>query len=193
MKTVLASASKYRKEQLQSIGLKFDVQPSLLDEEPIKNKYKDVQKITEELAKAKALDVLEKFPNSLVIGGDQMLEFESKAIGKAGTKENAIEQLLAMSAKQARLITSICVASSKKTEVITVIANMKFKKLSEDQISKYVDFANPIDCSGSFKLEKGGVALFDTIECEDHTSIIGIPLMKLSQILMENATEIWES
>ena len=99
------------------------------------------------------------------------------------SEKKALEQLSRLQGKSHQLITSFSIIRKEKVITETVIANMYMKKLENDQIINYVKKDMPLYCCGSYKLESLGIALFDKIECEDDTSIIGLPLLKLIKAL----------
>lgn len=184
---ILASKSVYRQRSLESLGLVFQVDSASVDEAPLKEQYRELPKdcsIALSIAKAKALS--NKYPDSIIIGGDQVASCENKFLGKTGDKDKSAEILRSLRGKTIRLDTSLCVLSGKEEHIISVPAFLNLRAdLSDKEISDYVTFANPIDCAGSFKIELGGFALFDKVECEDFSSIEGIPLLALSKKLRE--------
>lgn len=186
MNLILASTSPYRKEQLERLSVPFTCHSPNVDEEQFKGKIADPELLAKTLATLKARNILEKFPNEFIIGGDQVLNIKGKILGKPLTKEKAIEQLSLLSGKTHELITATTYLSKEKRIEKTIIAKMKMRKLSLKQISNYVEREMPLKCCGSYMLENQGIALFDEIDCLDYTAIIGLPLMSTAQILMEN-------
>lgn len=178
---ILASTSKYRQELLSRLAFTFTAQAPLVDEEKEKDPSLTPQALAEKLAQLKAASL--KAPGRVVIGGDQLVSFEGQIIGKAHTAERAIEQLLSMQGKTHELITAICIYDGDKMIPYTDITRMHMKKLNRAQIERYVQLDNPIDCAGSYKIEKHGIMLFEKIESQDFTAIQGLPLIELSKIL----------
>lgn len=178
---ILASTSKYRQELLGRLAYSFTAQPPLIDEENEKDPQLSPRALAEKLAylKAQSLSAAER----IVIGGDQLVAFEGRILGKAHTPEKAVEQLLSMQGKMHELVTAICVFSGNKAIPYTDITRMHMKKLSREQIERYVQLDQPTDCAGSYKIEKHGIMLFDKIESEDFTAIQGLPLIALGKIL----------
>lgn len=181
---ILASTSKYRQELLSRLAYTFTAQAPLIDEEKEKDPSLSPLALAEKLAQLKAGSL--KSAGKVVIGGDQLVSFEGRIIGKAHTPERAVEQLLSMQGKTHELITAICVYDGEKMIPYTDITRMHMKKLSREKIEHYVSLDNPIDCAGSYKIEKHGIMLFEKIESQDFTAIQGLPLIELSKIL-ENA------
>lgn len=182
---ILASKSPYRKQLLEKLGVSFKCVDSGFDETPLKKLNIEFIELSQKLAKAKALSVLTNFPDSIIIGSDQVCCLDKMRLSKAGTKEKAIEQLSLLSGRTHYLHTSYCLLSKDKELIRTVSTELKLKNLSETQIKKYVDQDNPIDCAGSYKLEEHGISLMESVKTSDHTAIIGLPLIGLSKDLAE--------
>lgn len=178
---ILASTSKYRQELLSRLPYPFQAQAPLIDEEKEKHPGLSPQALAEKLAHLKA-DSL-KGPHHVVIGGDQLVSLEGQILGKARTVENAVQQLLSMQGRVHELITAICVFDGLRATSYTDITRLHMKKLSREQIEKYVALDLPLDCAGSYKIEKHGIMLFDKIESQDFTAIQGLPLLELNKIL----------
>lgn len=178
---ILASTSKYRQELLSRLAYKFTAQAPLIDEEKEKDPSLSPQALAEKLAELKAASL--RGPNRIVIGGDQLVAFEGKILGKAHTAEKAVDQLLAMQGKTHELITAITVFIDEEKIAFTDITRMHMKKMTREQIERYVQLDMPVDCAGSYKIEKHGIMLFDKIESEDFTAIQGLPLIALNKIL----------
>lgn len=178
---ILASTSKYRQELLTRLARPFIAKTPLIDEEKEKDTSLTPQSLAEKLAFLKAQSL--SAAGHVVIGGDQLVAFEGRIIGKSHTKEKAIEQLLSMQGKSHQLITAVCVFDEHEVLPYTDITHMHMKKLSRAQIERYVELDLPLDCAGSYKIEKHGIMLFDKIESQDFTAIQGLPLIALNQIL----------
>lgn len=185
MSLILASTSKYRKRSLESLGLIFDAVKAEVSEDNLKEKLKDKPlECSRALSEIKADDVFARYPNSFVIGGDQVASCEGKLLSKPGTEEKALESLLYMRGKWVELYTSLCIVSKDSKDYITEVARLKLRSdLTEEELKAYIRFANPLDCAASFKIELGGFGLFEEIECDDFSSIEGVPLLKLSKYL----------
>ena len=180
---ILASTSKYRKELLERLGISFRTQSPGVDENPFKEKFKDHEKLAEILSYEKAKAVYDKNPESIVIGSDQIAECEGVRLSKPGNKENAHKILSFLNAKEHRLITSFTVITQKKTYTKTNITTLKMRKLTLEQIENYLDQDEPYDCAGSYKLELNGISLFEKIKTDDHSAIVGLPLIELANLL----------
>lgn len=178
---ILGSTSKYRYELLSRLGRPFSVAAPRIDEDKEKDPSLPPQALAERLAYLKAQSLAGE--NLIIIGGDQLVALDGSIIGKAHTKERAIEQLLAMEGKPHELITAICVIDGSQVYRHTDVTRLFMKKLGRDKIEKYVLLDEPLDCAGSYKIEKHGIALFDRIESQDFTAIQGLPLIALNKII----------
>ena len=193
MKLLLGSTSPYRLAQLKQICLNFETYKAEFDEEPLKSKFKDqAVECALALSEAKAKNALLRYPDHIVITGDQVAEFDGKILSKTGSKEKSIEQLLEFSGRALSLHTAITLAAKDSSQSFVVPSHFHFRKLERAEIEAYVDFANPIDCSGSFKIEMGGIALIEKIETSDFSSIQGLPLIELSRRLRSMGVELFK-
>ena len=186
MKIILASTSKYRAAQLSRITKDFQQSPPLINEEDYKSKDLAPRELASKLATLKAKSLIDQYPDDLIIGGDQVLSLNGKIFSKPLTKERAISQLQELSGKIHELITSTTYLTKGQCKEVTVIAKMKMRKLTQEQIVSYIETDMPLKCCGSYMLENSGIGLFEEIDCEDYTSIIGIPLMTTTSVLLEN-------
>ena len=180
---VLASSSPYRRELLSRFKLPFDVSNPDIDEIPrIDEKAKE---ISCRLAREKAFKVAPHYANSIIIGSDQTAECNNQIIEKPYTHENALKQLHFLSGKVATFYTSLCVLNSKtqKVQECVIEFEVKYKELSHEMIESYLLKEQPYNCVGSVKSEGLGITLLEYIKGEDPTALIGLPLIKLSDML----------
>lgn len=181
---LLASTSVYRRELLTRLGLPFDVARPDTDETPQPGEAPAA--LAQRLAVAKAAAVAAQHPQAWVIGSDQVAEFDGRPIGKPGDRDGALAQLAAMSGREVRFVTGLCVARHGQTSLTALdITVVRFRRLSGAEIERYVDAEQPYDCAGSFKSEGLGIALFDAIESSDPTALIGLPLIATARLLRE--------
>ena len=182
---VLASTSRYRRELLARLVRDFRVVAPDVDETPLAGEAPVALAVR--LAEAKALAVAKTTPSAIVVGSDQVAELDGRPVGKSGSRDAAIAQLALSSGRTIAFHTAIAVADARtrppairaacdRTEVV-------FRTLSAEEIARYVDRENPIDCAGSFKAEAAGIALFERIRSEDPTALIGLPLIALAKLL----------
>lgn len=187
---ILASSSPYRKALLERLGIEFDCISPDVDEDSYKAKISDPIELAQVLAEKKAMAISSNHPDAIVIGSDQLLHFEGKALGKAGSIEKAFDQLKMLSGKTHELITSHCIINMGQKQIETNVTKLKMRNLSESAIKNYLISDNPIDCAGSYKLELKGISLFEKIETEDHTAIIGLPLLSVGNALVKLGIKI---
>ncbi len=182
---VLGSTSPYRRALMEKLGIAFDVAKPNLDEDNAKL-FLEKEKVTplqmaQELARLKAESL--RGENLLIIGGDQLVQCEGKILGKPHTVEKAIEQLSSMKNKTHEIITAVCVSLPNTNFEFHDIAKLTMKDLSLSEIKDYVQQDMPLDCAGSYKIEKNGRSLFSKIEAQDFSAIEGLPLISLSGLL----------
>jgi len=180
---VLASSSPYRRELLSRFKLPFDVFNPDIDETPrINEKAKE---ISFRLAREKAFKVAPHYANSLIIGSDQTAACQNQIIEKPNTHENAIKQLDFLSGKIVTFYTSLCLLNTKtqKVQECVVEFEVKYKELNQQIIDTYLLKEQPYNCVGSVKSEGLGITLLEYIKGEDPTALIGLPLIKLSDML----------
>ncbi len=185
MKLILASTSPYRAAQLQRLGLEFETCDPQVDEDQFKQAGYSPETLAETLALEKAKGISQQNPSAIVIGGDQLVSFEEKILGKPGTAERALEQLLSMQGKTHQLITAIAVLGPDFNKTHVNYTKLKMRPLDREAISRYIQFDQPLNCAGAYKLESQGITLFEEIDSTDHSAISGIPLMALTTLLLK--------
>lgn len=187
MDLILASTSPYRRALLERLGLPFRCRAPGVDEDALKDQGLSPRELADRLAVAKADAVarLESNPAAIVIGSDQLVAFEGKVLGKPGSVDRAVEQLLALSGRDHELITAMAVIQGSRVIQHTDVARLHVRSLSRSEIERYVLTDQPIDCAGAYKIESRGIALFEQIVCADHSAITGLPLMALTTILRD--------
>ena len=182
---ILASSSKYKMTLLETLGIPFtSVDPSI-DETPKPDE--SPHSLSLRLAKEKAASVASKNPEALIIGCDQVAVCDQKIMGKPGSKIKAIKQLSFLQNNEATFFTSVALISKDhQPKVKCTATQVKLRKLTNQQIKRYVEIEQPIDCAGSFKSEALGVSLFEYIKSDDPTALIGLPLISLTTLLIES-------
>jgi len=184
MKIVLASSSPYRKKLMEQVNIPFEQQNPTVDEEELRQKAPvSIPDLPMYLAKQKAESLVAANPGAIVIGCDQMGLLKGLPLNKPGTREKAVEQLKKLQGQSHQLITALAVNFNGKWELHTDITVMKMRPLTEEKIKNYVHLDDPVNSSGSYKVESMGLALFEDIETKDHTAIIGLPMLALCRIL----------
>jgi septum formation protein len=180
---ILASSSPYRKALLERLAITFDCISPDVDEDRYKSEINDPIELAEVLGKVKAQVIAEKYPECIVIGSDQLGHLDGKILGKPHNHENAFKQLKNMQGKEHQLITSVSISYKNEISTFTNITRLKMKELSDEQINFYLRKDKPFDCAGSYKLELCGIGLFESIQTDDQTAIIGLPLLQTAQEL----------
>ena len=180
---VLASSSPYRRELLARLRLPFSWSAPAIDESahPDESAETLVRRLSEE--KAQALSAA--YPQHLIIGSDQVAIMNNQILGKPHCLERAREQLLAASGNSVTFLTGLCLLNSATGQQQTdcIPFTVHFRQLSEAQITRYLQTEQPFDCAGSFKAEGLGVSLFRSTEGSDSNSLIGLPLIRLVDML----------
>jgi septum formation protein len=179
---VLASTSPYRRELLARLRLPFEVARPDTDETPLP--AETPADLAQRLAAAKAIAVAGRFPGAWVLGSDQVAEVDGTPLGKPGGREAAIAQLAAMSGREVAFRTAICLADAEgNCHTALDTTRVRFRVLEAGEIARYVDAEQPFDCAGSFKSEGLGIALFEAIESEDPSALVGLPLIAVARLL----------
>ena len=180
---ILGSTSRYRSELLGRLRLPFKVVEPDVDETPQAGELP--ADLALRLALAKAVDVARRFPNAVVIGADQVADLRGEPIGKPGDHEHAVAQLRRMSGQTVVFQTAVAVVhgSVDFSGSALVPVTVKFRHLSELEIERYLRIEQPYDCAGSAKSEALGIALLDTIESNDPTALVGLPMIQTCALL----------
>ncbi len=182
---VLGSTSPFRKELLERFRLDFIVDSPDIDETPLKNETPKDYVLRLSLEKAKA--VAKKQPNSLIIASDQCSILNGVIRGKPENHENAVKQLTESSGQCVSFLTGLCLfdSSDDSYQLDLIPYYVDFRELSTTEIEAYLRAEEPYFCAGSFKSEGLGVTLFKSMRGDDPTSLIGLPLIRLSEMLRE--------
>jgi MAF protein len=137
------------------------------------------------LAKNKAEAVAPNHPDALVIGSDQGAVLDGEILTKSGNFDNAVKQLQKASGKRIVFQTGLCLLNTRSGNIQTACVpySVVFKPLTQEMIEHYLEKEQPYNCAGSFKSEGLGIALFEKFEGEDPNALIGLPLIKLIQML----------
>ncbi|MFN8791095.1 MAG: Maf family protein [Bdellovibrionales bacterium] len=178
---LLASTSPYRKALLESLGVAFHTARPLIDEDVAKKDFPHPLEMAQGLARLKAESL--KAPDCVVIGGDQLVSLGEEILGKPHTEERALQQLLKMQGRTHEIITAVCVCTPETNIEFVDITRMSMKPLTSDELLEYIREDQPLDCAGSYKIEKSGRRLFSEIQSEDFSAIEGLPLRKLAEVL----------
>ena len=179
----LASTSRYRRELLGRLGLPFECEAPGVEETRLAGE--SPQALAQRLALAKARAVAERHPGALVIGSDQVCALGPRILGKPGNAEGARAQLAELSGRTAQFFTAVALVGVHAGIWKQHLDETRcvFRTLSADEIAAYVAAEQPFDCAGSFKAEGRGISLFERIESQDPTALIGLPLIWTSSAM----------
>ena len=180
---VLASTSPYRRELLQRLKLEFQCAAPNTSEEQLEGE--SAPEMVQRLALAKAESLAIHHPQALLIGSDQVACLDGNILGKPGVHQNAIAQLTACSGKQVEFHTGLCLLNTAENsrQIDDVIFTVEFRGLEPTEIERYLEAEKPYDCAGSFKSEGQGISLFKRLLGDDPTALMGLPLIRLCEML----------
>lgn len=180
---VLGSTSRYRAELLRRLLTDFSQAGPGTDEAAHAGESAATRALR--LARAKAAAVASSHPGALIIGSDQVAECDGRVLDKPGSAEIAVQQLRACSARAVQFHTAVCLHDGRDAgeQTHTDLTRVVFRSLSQAEIERYVAREQPLDCAGSFKCEGLGISLFERIESDDPTALVGLPLIALARML----------
>ena len=181
---ILASTSPYRRELLKQLGIPFTVATPLYTEKLDQSVAPEL--LVKHLSLGKAASLRRHYPDALIIGSDQVfVDPRGRIIGKPGSRSAAIRQLQAMSGMSHTFYTGVTIydAAADESSSDFAVFTVTLRSLTDEQIETYIDHDRPFKCAGSFKIEGLGIALMEKMEGEDYTSLIGLPLIKLTSLL----------
>jgi septum formation protein len=180
---VLASGSAYRKALLERLGLRFETISPRIDETPLAQESPADTALR--LAVLKARSQQQAYADALIIGSDQVAASGARRYGKPGNHETAARQLRELSGKPIEFHTALALLDARNDQVQSrlVPCRVVFRRLDERRIQNYLEREKPYDCSASAKAEGLGIALIERIDTEDPSSLIGLPLIALTEML----------
>ena len=187
---ILASTSAYRRELLSRLRIPFDAVPPEVDEAALA--AETPRALAERLALAKAKAVAQRFPDAVVIGSDQVADLHGLALGKPGDHARATQQLQQMRGQTLIFQTAVavvCQASGFEQRDLAPV-RVVFRNLSDAAIEAYLRAEQPYDCAGSAKSEGLGIALLETIDSDDPTALVGLPLIRTANMLRAAGVEL---
>jgi len=187
---LLASGSPYRRQLLTRLGLAFSVVAPHVDERPIEGESPRAMAL--QLGCAKARTVAEQHREGLVIGSDQVAELDGRILGKPGDREASVRQLSEATGRRVLFHTALCVinAATGREQATVVPYTVYFRSLALAEIEAYVDHERAFDCAGGFRAEGLGSALFERLEGEDPSALIGLPLIRLVSMLRNEGLNV---
>lgn len=183
---ILASSSQTRQQLLNRLHLAYTSISPDIDESACGETHAD--DLAQRLAFEKARCIALQYPDAIVIGSDQVAWREHAPhifIGKPLTTENAILQLHANSGQTVYFSTALSVQQQSTGFAQTVVEHytVKFRSLNHNEIARYVALEQPLQCAGSFKCEGLGISLFEAMQGNDQTTLMGLPMIQLCRIL----------
>ncbi len=180
---VLGSTSRYRRELLDRLRIPFEVAAPDVDETPRPGERP--QALAERLALAKARAVATAFPSAVVIGSDQVADLDGLPLGKPGSHNKAVAQLRQMRGHTVIFQTAVavvCLETGFEAQSLAAV-KVKFRDLTDDEIEHYLRIEQPYDCAGSAKSEGLGIALLESIDNDDPTALVGLPLIRTCRLI----------
>jgi septum formation protein len=180
---VLGSSSRYRGELLQRLRIPFEASSPDVDETPLPGEAP--APLAMRLALEKARAVARNWPAAVVIGADQVADLDGLPLGKPGNHTRAIRQLRQMRGKTVIFQTAVAVVCFETgfEQASLAAVRVKFRDLSDDEIENYLRTEQPYDCAGSAKSEGLGIALLESIDSDDPTALVGLPLIRTCALL----------
>lgn len=183
---VLASQSPYRAQLLKQVGLNFITAQPMVDEEQLKKQFKGPSsELSAHLAEKKALSLKSQFPAAWIVGSDQVLLLDNQELSKPKNLSEVRVRLQQLNGKSHRLSTALCLITPTTQFTRTINADLTMRKLSDSEIDWAVELDKAVGCAGGYKIESHGLLLFSTIATSDHTSIIGLPMITLLELLRQ--------
>lgn len=182
---ILASTSRYRAELLARLGVTFEQVAPDCDETPLPDE--SPAELVARLSVAKAASVAAHYPDAVIIGSDQVADLNGSVLGKPHTANKAQQQLVRMSDQTVVFRTGYCVMSTAANKQLSGISNTEahFRSLTVDEIQRYIEHDNPLDCAGAFRSEALGISLLQSMQSDDPVSIIGLPLIRVADALRQ--------
>lgn len=189
---ILASTSAFRKALLNKLAMPFATAKPNIDETPLANET--TSEMVDRLSLKKGMAIAQQHPNSLIIASDQSAIFKDKPLGKPHNFDNAVKQLQSFSGQRITFITGLVVIDTRQTPFKIMqtqdITQVYFRTLTLSQIENYLNTEEPYECAGSFKSEGLGITLFEKIVTEDPNALIGLPLIKLTSMLLDSGISL---
>lgn len=187
---ILASTSPYRRQLLERLKLPFTAESPQIDEAPLAGETP--HQLVLRLSEHKARAIATRHGNALIIGSDQTAVLNTEMLGKSGNRANAIAQLKRCSGNSVTFHTGLCLldTDSGRIQLDDIVYRVKFRALTLPQIERYIDSEQPFDCAGSFKAESLGISLFEYMQGDDPTALIGLPLIRLTTMLQNAGIQL---
>jgi len=188
---VLASTSQYRAQLLRRLHIEFEQADPGVDEAHQAGELPAER--ARRLSAAKASSLATQFPSALLIGSDQVAAFGEQILDKPGSRDAAIESLRLVRGQSVNFYTGVTVLNTDTGETdnhLDITCVHVRGDLTDEDIERYVDADQPLDCAGSFKVESLGIGLFDSVSSKDPTALIGLPLIAVAKALRSFGTRV---
>lgn len=180
MEIILCSGSPRRKSLLESIGIKFTVYKPNVDESREDNE--PPEKYTMRLARSKCEEGMRKYPDDVIISADTIVVIDREILGKPSDREDALRMLRKLSGRVHEVITAVAICVSGKIIVKAVHTLVKFRALSEREISAYVETGECDDKAGAYAVQGLGSLMIEGIN-GDYYNVVGLPLCTLGEMM----------
>jgi len=191
-RVVLASTSRYRRALIERLGIPYLCRSPEVDEDAVKRVLSAPLEVATTLATAKARAVAGTVNDALVIGCDQVATIDGEILDKPGDEETALRMLQRLAGRTHELITAMCVIDTRdgREHHNVSLHELTMRHFDEAQLRAYIRRDLPLDCSGSYRMEALGCALFAHVRGDDPTAIEGMPMFALCGILMEHGVDL---
>ena len=182
---ILGSTSRYRRALLERLRIPFTVVAPDVDETPLPGEAPAVLALRLALSKARA--VARQHRQAVVIGADQVADLDGEPVGKPGSHECAVAQLRLLSGRSVVFQTALAVVCRATGFEVALLApvRVRFRELGDAEIERYLRLEQPYDCAGSAKSETLGIALLASVESDDPTALVGLPLIRTAELLRQ--------
>jgi septum formation protein len=187
---ILASTSQFRRELLTRLQIPFTAVAPDADETPLPDE--SPAQTAERLSELKARAVAAQHPNSLIIGSDQVAYLGKQRFGKPGRRENATSQLQAMRGNTVIFHTGLCLLNTQTghCQLSGIPTEVRFRQFSDQEIERYLDREDALNCAGSAKSEGLGISLLEYMRGNDPNALIGLPLIELCRMLRSEGVNL---
>ena len=187
MRIILASKSPRRKRFMDMLGLEYEVMPSSVDEDGLKEQERDPVQLVRRLARLKAEDVAARLKSegegAIVIGADTIVSFQGRVIGKARDEEDALRTLIGYRGKEHEQITGLCIINTRTGKVLVDhdVTKAVVREMSDEELREYVRTGEPLDGAGCYT-PRAHPMMFERIE-GSWSNIVGMPMERFIPLL----------
>jgi len=184
-KIILGSSSPRRADILKKMHLDFEIIPSGYEE--VHDRTDFSYEFVENLAYNKAIDVAKKIKeNAIVIGADTIVVSDNKILGKPENKQQAYDMLNQLSGHTHSVVTAIAVIKTPSLEykIKSTTTDVTFEKLSEKQITDYIENYQPYDKAGAYGIQELPEGYVKNVK-GSVDNVIGLPVETLRELLKE--------